>query len=113
MTRIEGSFLVPEFFREIPTPEVVDIALEVIATASRFYLDTDLTHQEALMRLKSLSPEILTDLSLFFHKKGLSFDQDGKAIARTLTEFVNDILIQNGQGSPSDEELWLLFCMDS
>ena len=92
-------------------PEIVDVALDIIETASRFYLNTEFTIYDGLSRLNTLTPGVLTDLHVFCHQKGVSLREnlDGKGVARTLTEFVNDILIQNGQGSPSDEELELLF----
>ncbi|MBP9840852.1 MAG: hypothetical protein KBC64_00325 [Simkaniaceae bacterium] len=96
-------------------PEVVEIALEMIDMASGFYLNTDFSLQEAFFRLKALSSDVKIPLNHFLHTRGLKLDQieDGVMIARTLTEFVNDILIQNGQGAPSDKELELLFCMDA
>jgi hypothetical protein len=109
----EGKKL-PQATHPSERPEIVGVALEMIDVASQFYANTDFAIHEAFLRLKSLSPEIKTDLHFFFHERELPFtyDQDGKTIARTLTEFVNDILIQNGRGSPSDEDLELLFCMD-
>lgn len=97
--------------RPLLMPEVVDVALDIIEAASRFYLNTEFTIYDGLSRLKILTPEILTNLHVFCHEKGLSLVEtlDGKKAARTLTEFVNAILIHNGQGSPSDEELELLF----